>query len=116
MRAELNVPWSATLEPIAIGGSVDQLNGQTATLARLAKLGPARTTDTPPPGSAQIVVHGQTYAFPLAEHIDLDAEKTRLSKAAAAAEKDRDSLAIEIGQSELHGARQARGGGESAFR
>ncbi len=92
MRVELNVPWSATLEPIAIGGSVDQLNGQTATLARLAKLGPARTTDTPPPGSAQIVVHGQTYAFPLAEHIDLDAEKTRLSKAAAAAEKERDSL------------------------
>ena len=93
MRAELNVPWSATLEPIAIGGSVADLNGQTATLSRLAKLGPARSADAPPSGSAQIVVRGQTYGFPLAEHIDLEAEKARLSKGAAAAEKERDSLA-----------------------
>jgi valyl-tRNA synthetase len=96
MRAELNVPWSATLEPLAIGGSVDQLNGQTATLNRLAKLGPARTADVPPSGSAQIVVRGQTYAFPLAEHIDIEAEKSRLDKAATAAEKERDSLAARL--------------------
>jgi valyl-tRNA synthetase len=93
MRAELNVPWSATLEPLAIGGSVDRLDGQTAILARLAKLGPARTAEAPPPGSAQIVVHGQTYAFPLADHIDLDAELARLTKSAEAAEKERDQLA-----------------------
>jgi valyl-tRNA synthetase len=93
MRAELNVPWSATLEPIAIGGAVDQLDGQTAILARMAKLGPARASDMPPSGSAQIVVRGQTYAFPLAEHIDLEAEKARLSKGASAAEQERDSLA-----------------------
>ncbi len=93
MRAELNVPWSATLEPIAVGGSVDQLDGQTEVLSRMAKLGPARSAETPPPGSAQIVVRGETYAFPLADHIDLDAEKTRLEKNAAAAEKERDSLA-----------------------
>jgi valyl-tRNA synthetase len=93
MRAELNVPWSATLEPVAIGCPVDQLEGQTAILNRLAKLGPARSADAPPPGSAQIVVRGQTYAFPLAEHIDVEAEKSRLDKAATAAEKERDSLA-----------------------
>jgi valyl-tRNA synthetase len=93
MRTELNVPWSATLEPIVIGAGADQLNGQSAILARMAKLGPASTSGAPPPGSAQIVVRGQTYAFPLAEHIDLEAEKTRLSRAAGAAEKERDSLA-----------------------
>jgi valyl-tRNA synthetase len=93
MRAELNVPWSATLEPLAIGGSVGRLDGQTAILARLAKLGPARTAEAPPPGSAQIVVRGQTYAFPLADHIDLDAELARLTRSAEAAEKERDSLA-----------------------
>jgi valyl-tRNA synthetase len=93
MRVELNIPWSAALEPIAIGGAADQLNGQTAILNRLAKLGPPRSADAPPPGSAQIVVRGQTYAFPLAEHIDLEAEKARLDKAALAAEKERDSLA-----------------------
>ena len=60
----------------------------------MRKLGRARTADAPPSGSAQIVVRAaETYAFPLAEHIDLDAEKARLSKAAEAAEKERDSLA-----------------------
>ena len=54
----------------------------------MAKLGAARSADAPPAGSAQIVVQGQTYAFPLAEHIDLGAEKVRLSKAAEAAEKE----------------------------
>jgi valyl-tRNA synthetase len=92
MRSELNVPWSATLEPLSIGGAAERINTHSATLARLAKLGGARTADAPPPGSAQIVVQGETYAFPLAEHIDLEAEKARLSKAAAASEKERDSL------------------------
>jgi valyl-tRNA synthetase len=96
MRAELNVPWSATLQPIAIGGSVEQLTGQAATLGRLAKLGQAVSAEGPPPGSAQIVVRGQTYAFPLAEHIDVEAEKARLSKNSAAAEKERDSLAARL--------------------
>ena len=93
MRTELNIPWSATLEPVALAAPVDQLNAQAATLARLAKLGPARSAAAPPHGSAQIVVRGETYAFPLAEHIDLEAEKARLSKAAESAEKERDALA-----------------------
>jgi valyl-tRNA synthetase len=50
----------------------------------------------PPSGSAEIVVRGQTYAFPLAEHIDIEAEKSRLDKAATAAEKERDSLAARL--------------------
>jgi len=100
MRAELNVPWSATLEPLVIGGSAAQtkrLTKQAPILARMAKLGPARAADAPPEGSAQIGVGGVTYAFALAEHIDLNAERGRLSKALAAAEKDRDGLAARLG-------------------
>jgi valyl-tRNA synthetase len=99
MRAELGVPWSATLEPLVVGGSdglVERVNRQAPTLGRLAKLGQARTVDSAPAGSAQIGVGGVTYAFPLAEHIDLAAEKARLAKALAAAEKDRDSLAARL--------------------
>jgi valyl-tRNA synthetase len=95
MRAELNVPWSATLEPLLIGGSNDvlqRINAESATVARMAKVGAARIADAAPEGSAQILVDGQVIAFPLAGHIDLEAEKSRLSKAAAAAEKERDSL------------------------
>jgi valyl-tRNA synthetase len=96
MRAELNVPWSATLEPLAIGGSADKLAAHAPIVARMAKLGPARSAEHAPEGSAQIGVGGVTYAFPLAEHIDLDAERSRLSKALAAAEKDRDGLAARL--------------------
>jgi valyl-tRNA synthetase len=63
----------------------------------MAKLGTPVLAETVPVGSAQIVVGGQTIAFPLEGAIDLDAEKARLSKAIAAAEKDRDSLAARLG-------------------
>ena len=96
MRTELNVPWSATLEPIAIGIKADRLNDEAAILARMAKLKAARSADAPPTGSAQIVVRGEVYAFPLAEHVDIEAEKARLSKAAAASENERDALAARL--------------------
>jgi valyl-tRNA synthetase len=99
MRSELSVPWSATLEPLVVGGSdgvAERVNQHGPTLARLAKLGSARVVDSAPDGSAQIAVAGVTYAFPLAEHIDLAAEKARLEKALATAEKDRDGLAARL--------------------
>ncbi len=98
MRGELNVPWSATLVPHVISdmATADRLNGNAATLARMAKLGAPVMSDSVPTGSAQVVVGGQTIAFPLEGAIDLDAEKSRLSKAIAAAEKDRDSLAARL--------------------
>ena len=63
----------------------------------MAKLDPPVAADAVPPRSAQIVVEGVTIAFPLGDAIDLDAERARLSKAIAAAEKDRDGLAARLG-------------------
>ncbi|MDQ3077208.1 MAG: valine--tRNA ligase [Pseudomonadota bacterium] len=100
MRAELNIPWSITLVPTVIGGEtamIDRFNANSATLSRMGKLAAAVVADAVPPGSAQIVAEGVTIAFPLDGAIDLDAERSRLSKAIAAAEKDRDSLASRIG-------------------
>jgi valyl-tRNA synthetase len=98
MRAELNIPWSATLVPHVIGDAaiVGRLEASSTTLTRMAKLGAPVLSDSVPAGSAQIVVGGQTIAFPLEGAIDLDAEKSRLSKAVAVAEKDRDSLAARL--------------------
>jgi valyl-tRNA synthetase len=96
MRTELNVPWSVLLEPVVIGGdskAIERLVVNAPTLARMAKLDLASASEMVPEGSAQIVVDGVTYAFPLAGAIDLDAERSRLSKAVAVAEKDRNSLA-----------------------
>jgi valyl-tRNA synthetase len=99
MRAELNIPWSANLVPHVIGGDsgmFDRLSKNAATLARMAKVDAPVSSDTVPPSSAQIVVGGVTIAFPLEGAIDLDAERSRLSKAVAAAEKDRDQLAARL--------------------
>ena len=47
-------------------------------------------------GAAQIVVHDATSVLPLEGVIDLDAERARLTKGIAAAEKERDSLAARL--------------------
>jgi valyl-tRNA synthetase len=99
MRAELNIPWSATLTPHILGNPslADQLSQGAATLARMAKLNSPVSADAAPPSSAQIVVNGTTIAFPIGDAIDLGAEKARLAKGAEAAEKERDSLAQRLG-------------------
>jgi valyl-tRNA synthetase len=44
-------------------------------------------------GAASLIVDGDSYLLPLKDIIDLVAERARLAKAIAAAEKERDSLA-----------------------
>jgi valyl-tRNA synthetase len=98
VRSDLNIPWTATLQPLVIGAAetAERINSVEATAARMAKLGAAKLAETAPPGSAQVVVGGDTIALPLAEHIDLEAEKARLAKAVAAAEKERDGLGARL--------------------
>jgi len=106
MRAELNIPWTAKLVPYLIRPSaplehVGKLLGLMALfqphLQRMAKLAPPVEAEDVPALSAQLVVNGVTIAFPLGDAIDLDAERMRLSKAIAVAEKDRDGLAARLG-------------------
>ena len=100
MRAELNIPWTASLTPHVIGAdaaTIERLTANAATLARMAKLDAPLAADAPPPGSAQIVAAGATIAFPLGDAIDLDAERARLTKAVAGAAKERDGLAARLG-------------------
>ncbi len=98
-RTELNVPPGARL-PIhvrdASATTLDRLTRQEPILARLARVDRA-TGDTPTGGALQIVVDEATFVLPLGEVIDLDAERTRLTKAIAATEKERDALAGRLG-------------------
>ena len=105
LRAEMSIPWTAELVPHLIRSSsslaqVGQLAGLMALfepqLRRMAKTAPFVEVDEAPANAAQIVVNGVTVAFPLGDAIDLDAEKSRLSKSVAAAEKDRDALAARL--------------------
>ena len=95
-RTELNVPPSAKLHLFATDASQEtaaRLDRQFATIARLARLESIQLSAFPGTGAAQVVVDEATFALPLEGVIDIASEKTRLSKAAEAAEKERDSLA-----------------------
>ncbi|KRB86406.1 valine--tRNA ligase [Sphingomonas sp. Root710] len=98
-RTGLNVPPGARLPAHARGASDAtraRLKANAVAIARLARLDLAEG-DGPAEGAAQVVVDEATYVLPLQGVIDLDAEKARLSKAIAAAEKERDSLAGRLG-------------------
>ncbi len=56
-----------------------------AALKRLARLSSIETAEAAPPQSVQFVLDRRSYALPLAGMIDIAAEITRLSKAAAKA-------------------------------
>ena len=61
-------------------------------LARLGRVESLSFGEAPAGGAAQIVVDEATFILPLEGVIDIAAEKTRLAKALAAAEKERDGL------------------------
>ncbi|MBB3763270.1 valine--tRNA ligase [Sphingomicrobium lutaoense] len=90
LRAELNIHWSSRLTLHPLEGSAPDVG---ASLDRMAKAGFGDPVDAPAPGSAQIVAAGQGFAVPLADAIDLDAERARLKKAVEAADKEVKSLA-----------------------
>jgi valyl-tRNA synthetase len=94
-RAELNVPPGAKL-PLHVKDSADGTRGRLerhdAALRRLARIESVAFGEASG-GAAQVVVDEATYILPLEGVIDIEAERSRLSKAAEAAEKERDSLA-----------------------
>ncbi len=98
-RTELNVPPSAKLHLFASnasGETSDRLDRLHMMLMRLARLESVQLSSFDGAGAAQVVAGGTTYALPLEGVIDFNAEKGRLDKAAAAAEKERDSLAARL--------------------
>ncbi len=98
-RTGLNVPPGARLPAHARGASEQtkaRLAANAVAIARLARIDLAEG-DGPSGGAAQVVVDEATYVLPLEGVIDLDAERARLAKGIAAAEKERDSLAGRLG-------------------
>ncbi|MGB7409612.1 MAG: valine--tRNA ligase [Sphingopyxis granuli] len=92
-KAELGLPPGARLTahfPASLRERTDTLAAQ---LDRLARLDAIRFDPAPAGASAQLVVEGETITVPLEGVIDAAAERDRLSKALAAAVKERDSLA-----------------------
>jgi valyl-tRNA synthetase len=98
-RTELNVPPGARLALHVRDASAEtaaRLIGQEAALARLGRVDQAQG-DAPAGGALQLVVDEATFVMPLGDVVDLEAERARLTKAIAAAEKERDGLAGRLG-------------------
>jgi valyl-tRNA synthetase len=94
-RAELNVPPGAKLVAHVRDASEEtkaRLERQAAVLARLARI-ESVSFEPATGGAAQVVVDEATFVLPLDGVIDLDAERARLTKGIAVAEKERDALA-----------------------
>jgi valyl-tRNA synthetase len=92
-KAELGLPPGARLTahfPASLKGRTDKLAAQ---LDRLARLETVSFDRAPAGASAQLVVEGETITVPLEGVIDIAAERDRLTKALAAAAKERDGLA-----------------------
>ncbi|MCA0207999.1 MAG: valine--tRNA ligase [Proteobacteria bacterium] len=92
-KAELGLPPGARLTahfPASLKARTDKLSAQ---LDRLARLEAISFDPAPAGASAQLVVEGETITVPLEGVIDIAAERDRLTKALAAAVKERDGLA-----------------------
>jgi valyl-tRNA synthetase len=97
-RAELNVPPGAKLAlHVRDAGerTMERVDRHGAALRRLARIDGIGGS-APEGGAAQIVLDEATFIVPLEGVIDIAAERTRLAKAAEAAEKERDSLAARL--------------------
>ena len=92
-KAELGLPPGARLTahfPASLKNRAEKLAAQ---LDRLARLEAISFDPAPAGASAQLVVEGETITVPLEGVIDIAAERDRLTKALAAATKERDGLA-----------------------
>ena len=93
VRAEMRVPAGAKIPMVQL--ELDEagqaaLKGNALLIRRLARLSDVSLAAEAPKGAVTVAVQGGTFCLPLAEIIDLDAEKARLSKTM-------DKLAREIG-------------------
>ena len=98
MRTDLNVPPATKLKAYVLkaGSGPFVLSRHEASFNRLARV-EELVEGLPPEGiSADIQVAKDRLIIPLGAVIDVEAERARLQKAIAAAEKDRDSLASRL--------------------
>jgi valyl-tRNA synthetase len=97
-RTELNVPPGARLESYVQGGSPDDQLTLKRSWSTISKLARVEWSDLPAANlgagnSIQVMAGEITIALQLEGVIDVEAEKARLAKGLAAAEKERNSLA-----------------------
>ena len=104
-RSEMNVPPSVTVPLLLQGASPRTLARAEAWIEAIRRLGRAtevRALDgAPPRGVAQVVVGEATVMLPLAEVIDLGAERARLAKERAKADAEARKIEQKLGNADF---------------
>jgi len=104
VRQELNVPPSARPPLLVVEASPDQravLEAAGPLIAQLLRVSEVRAADAAPPGAIPYVVAGATFALPVAEFIDLAAERARLSKEIGALASEASKLEKKLGNADF---------------
>ena len=100
IRSEMNLPAGARPVLTLVGADAatrGRLDANREQLCALARLAAVREADVAPTGSVVFVVGQAMGALDASRFIDLDAERGRLGKAAAAAQNDVDHVARKLG-------------------
>ncbi|HEY8571067.1 valine--tRNA ligase [Phenylobacterium sp.] len=100
VRQGLNVPPSAHPALLVVDATDRQrevLRANAALVQRLLRVAELRFVDAAPEGSIPYVVEGATLALPVAEFIDLAAERARLSKEVGTLSQDIERTAKKLG-------------------
>ncbi len=100
VRSELNVPPSAKPDLLVIDASDGQrrvLEANTALISSTLRVSGLRFEAAAPRGAIPFVVQGATFALPVAEFIDVAAERARLGKEVGALTGDIDKTSKKLG-------------------
>ena len=100
VRSEMNVPAGAQVPLVVVGADAatqKRLSETNAVLKRLARLADISEADAVPEGAVQAVLGEATLALPLADVIDVDAEKARLTKDIGKAEGEIKKISGKLG-------------------
>lgn len=94
-RAQMNVPAGLKIEVLQLTGDAhtDQaLENNMAMIQKEARVASVNKVDSAPKGSITVATTGATFALPLADIIDVAAEKARLSKSLEKIQKEAGGL------------------------
>jgi valyl-tRNA synthetase len=104
VRSEMNVPPSVLVPLLLSGATPETLARAERWIEAIRRLGRAtevRALDGEPPQGAQVVVDEATVLLPLADVIDLGAERTRLGKEIAKLRTDAEKTAAKLGNQDF---------------
>ncbi len=100
VRSEMNVPAGAQVPLVVVGADAatqKRLSETDVVLKRLARLAEISEADAVPEGAVQTVLGGATFALPLADVIDVAAERARLAKDISKVESEIEKICGKLG-------------------